>query len=44
VCVYDGWVLDNNYFYVYYWKDAAFKKWHRSMKMSEPGIWRKAEV
>lgn len=44
VCVYDKWVLDNNYFYVYYWEDAAFQKWHRSMKMSEPGVWRKVEA
>jgi hypothetical protein len=40
VCVYGSWVLDNRYHYVPYWNDLDYE-WHRSMRMDEPGTWRK---
>jgi predicted transglutaminase-like cysteine proteinase len=40
VCVYGSWVLDNRYYYVPYWKDLNYE-WRRSMRMDEPGTWRK---
>jgi predicted transglutaminase-like cysteine proteinase len=40
VCCFGPWVLDNRYPYVPYWQDLNYV-WHRSMKMSEPGVWKK---
>lgn len=39
VCVYESWVLDNRYRYVFYWKDVDYV-WHRSMRLNEKGVWR----
>lgn len=43
VCVFDGWILDNRQRHVKRW-DVLPYQWISSMKMSEPGIWRKVEV
>lgn len=43
VCCADIWVLDNRFSYVFYWGDVNYK-WHRSMRMDEPGTWRTINV
>lgn len=40
VCVADLWVIDNLSDVIWAW-DCLEYEWIRSMKMSEPGVWRK---
>lgn len=40
VCVCDGWVLDNRQRYIKRWDDLPYE-WISSMRMDEPGTWRK---
>jgi predicted transglutaminase-like cysteine proteinase len=42
VCVAEGWVLDNRQRDIIKWDKLPYK-WVKSMRMDEPGIWRKAE-
>jgi predicted transglutaminase-like cysteine proteinase len=40
VCVADGWLLDNRQRTAWRWDDVPYI-WQKSMKMDEPGVWRK---
>jgi predicted transglutaminase-like cysteine proteinase len=42
VCVAEGWVLDNRQRDIIKWDKLPYE-WVKSMRMDEPGIWRKAE-
>ena len=42
VAIVSGWVLDNRQRFIIPWNSLPYR-WDRSMKLSDPGVWRKME-